>query len=508
MEAIRQGVGTDVEIEIRADSGFATPRLYEFCEGEENQLQYVIGLSRNPRLQRVVEPLLDSTRERFVEREEKQRQFDEFLYRANSWDRSRRVIVKVEVDQRGINRRFVVTNRDDLCSQSLYDHYTDREQTENFIKAFKNHLSMDRLSCHRFLANQFRLLLHALAYQMFVRLRDYLHGTPWHKARNRNLTSSCPQDRGPDPTNHSTHLGPSFLSLSRTTPLSPRLESPELQLASPSSPKKPLPTLIQAQICLKFTPPTTQTPRQPIFFANPPVTTARFRVGPLLEPFFNSGLRFLHNPGYAADSQVPLPSGSISFPRVVWESSLRSRRAAGRRRERSSFSVTPTPSIPNTTWNWRSASFPVRTMTSWRCWPFPSMTDRTVWSGAWCRLSYPLRSRLLRKQVFTGGFGQIVRRDILERAGGFSEKVWRYVLLDHEIMNRVLRHGRALYHPDLWCRTSTRRRCRSQVRWTLVERLLYHATPFSLKNWFFYDFLGPRLACRNQSHLRLRERDW
>ncbi len=91
------------------------------------------------------------------------------------------------IDHRGINRRFVVTNRDDLCSQSLYDHYTDRGQTENFIKAFKNHLSMDRLSCHRFLANQFRLLLHALAYQMFVRLRDYLHGTPWHKLEIETL---------------------------------------------------------------------------------------------------------------------------------------------------------------------------------------------------------------------------------------------------------------------------------------------------------------------------------
>ena len=177
--------GRDVEIEIRADSGFATPRLYEFCECEENKLQYVIGLSRNPRLQRVVEPLLDSTRERFLELEEKQRQFDEFLYRAHSWDRSRRVIVKVEVDQRGINRRFVVTNRDDLCSQSLSDHYTNRGQTENFIKAFKNHLSMDRLSCHRFLANQFRLLLHALAYQMFVRLRDYLHGTPGTSSKSK-----------------------------------------------------------------------------------------------------------------------------------------------------------------------------------------------------------------------------------------------------------------------------------------------------------------------------------
>lgn len=185
VKAIRQQVGQQVDIEIRADSGFATPRLYEFCE--ENKLQYVIGLSRNPRLQRIVEPLLDSTRLKFVDLEEKQRQFDEFAYRANSWDRSRRVIVKVEVDHRGINRRFVVSNRDDLSAQSLYDHYTDRGQTENFIKAFKNHLSMDRLSCHRFLANQFRLLLHALAYQMFVCLRDYLYGTPWQKLEIETL---------------------------------------------------------------------------------------------------------------------------------------------------------------------------------------------------------------------------------------------------------------------------------------------------------------------------------
>ena len=185
VKAIRTPVGHQVEIEIRADSGFATPRLYEFCE--ENKLQYVIGLSRNPRLQRMVQSLLESTQLRFDQLEEKQRQFDEFPYRAGSWDRSRRVIAKVEVDQRGINRRFVVTNRDDLSSQSLYDYYTDRGQTENFIKAFKNHLSMDRLSCHRFLANQFRLLLHALAYQMFVRLRDYLYGTPWQKLEIETL---------------------------------------------------------------------------------------------------------------------------------------------------------------------------------------------------------------------------------------------------------------------------------------------------------------------------------
>ncbi len=84
-------------------------------------------------------------------------------------------------------------------------------------------------------------------------------------------------------------------------------ESPQLQLAFPSSPEKPLPTLIQAQICLKFTPQTTQTPRQPISFANPPVTPARFRVGPLLG-FFNT--EPLHNPerrGLTLPSAQPGP---------------------------------------------------------------------------------------------------------------------------------------------------------------------------------------------------------
>ena len=57
--AIRKALPT-VEIEIRADSGFATPQLYDFCEQEG--LQYVIGLSRNPRLEGTVEPVLEQTR--------------------------------------------------------------------------------------------------------------------------------------------------------------------------------------------------------------------------------------------------------------------------------------------------------------------------------------------------------------------------------------------------------------------------------------------------------------
>lgn len=175
----------EVEIEIRADSGFATPSLYDFCE--QQRLPYEIGLSRNPRLERAVEPLLQQTRRQFEHSGEKQREFVDFPYQARTWKHARRVVAKVEVNPIGVNRRFVVTNRTDLRPGPLYDHYIERGQTENYIKAFKTHLSMDRLSCHRFWANQFRLLLHALAYQMFLILRDYLFGTPWQNLEVETL---------------------------------------------------------------------------------------------------------------------------------------------------------------------------------------------------------------------------------------------------------------------------------------------------------------------------------
>jgi hypothetical protein len=170
-----------LQIEIRADSGFATPELYEYCEKQKKTLDYVIGFKRNSRLEAEVKELVDEARENFQKEEVKQRCFTEFFYQADSWDRARRMVAKVEINELGLNRRFVVTNRTDLGAEALYDHYIQRGQTENYIKVFKNDLAMDRLSCHRFLANQFRLLLHGLAYQLFLALRDYLEGTAWSK---------------------------------------------------------------------------------------------------------------------------------------------------------------------------------------------------------------------------------------------------------------------------------------------------------------------------------------
>ena len=89
-----------------------------------------------------------------------------FGYKADSAKRSRRVVAKVEWLPRGLNQRFVVTN---LRSgpRTIYDEvYVLRGEVENRIKELKLDLMADRLSCHRFQANQFRLLLQTVAYSL------------------------------------------------------------------------------------------------------------------------------------------------------------------------------------------------------------------------------------------------------------------------------------------------------------------------------------------------------
>lgn len=117
-------------------------------------------------------------------------------------------------------------------------------------------------------------------------------------------------------------------------------------------------------------------------------------------------------------------------------------------------------------------------------------------------------SRILKNQCHTGGYGMCFATTALCRAGGYSGRLWPYVVKDHELVNRVLKVGRTVYHYDLWCRPSDRRSDRADVRWTLWERLLYHATPYAAKDWYFHEFLTPRLRRRSQFDSALRKRSW
>ena len=173
------------EIIIRGDAGFAIPDIYEFCE--EEKLGYVIGLIRNDVLQRSVDELLEQAHQKYIETGQKQKLFAETRYQAGSWDKDRRVVMKAEWLEKGPNSRFVVTN---LLHdpKELYEFYTERGGTcEVRIDELKNGLKADRLSCHRFNANQFRLFLHMAAYWIVQRLREALQKTEFASMQIQQL---------------------------------------------------------------------------------------------------------------------------------------------------------------------------------------------------------------------------------------------------------------------------------------------------------------------------------
>jgi hypothetical protein len=162
----------DVTIELRADSGFAIPALYEWCETEG--VGYTIGLGRNDRLAAAIAELQTAAEtQSAAEGGGKVRLLGETTYQAATWSHPRRVVMKAEVLAPGTNRRFVLTTRTDDPA-ACYDWYVGRGQTENWIKDLKRGCRADRLSCHRFWANQLRLLLHAAAYWLLDTLRRWL----------------------------------------------------------------------------------------------------------------------------------------------------------------------------------------------------------------------------------------------------------------------------------------------------------------------------------------------
>ncbi len=172
VQALRQR-WPGVQIELRADSGFAVPALYDYCEQEG--IAYTIGLVPNPRLAALAQDLLaDAQRQQAETGAEKVRLAGEGRYQAESWPHERRVVYKAEALAKGPNTRFVVTSHPDDEPLARYDFYVDRGEPELWIKDFKRACFADRLSCHRFLANQFRLLLHAAAYWLLDTLRRWL----------------------------------------------------------------------------------------------------------------------------------------------------------------------------------------------------------------------------------------------------------------------------------------------------------------------------------------------
>ncbi len=138
---------------------------------DSHGIGYVRGLAQNPALLRAAQPHTHAARWLFDWTGQPQRLFGTFAYAAGTWDRPRRVLVKAEHTAQGANPRFVVTNVPGDPPELYEDVYCQRGEMENRIKEQQLELFADRTSCHRFLANQFRLLLSSAAYVLLQALR-------------------------------------------------------------------------------------------------------------------------------------------------------------------------------------------------------------------------------------------------------------------------------------------------------------------------------------------------
>jgi Transposase DDE domain group 1 len=151
------------EVVFRADAAFAQPELYEALE--EREVKYAIRLPANDNLDRNITELL--TRPLGRPSYKPVVWFKSFLYQAASWKTARRVVAKVEFHCGELFPRvgFIVTNLTG-ASRAVVRFYNKRGTAEQWIKEGKQAVKMTRLSCHRFQANEVRLWLSLIAYNL------------------------------------------------------------------------------------------------------------------------------------------------------------------------------------------------------------------------------------------------------------------------------------------------------------------------------------------------------
>lgn len=173
-----------VQIIVRADSGFARESIMSWCE--EQGLDYVFGLAKNPRLIRKTAKSMKRARRRFGRTKKSARVFTSFRYRTRStWSRSRHVVAKAEYLSKGANPRFVVTTLNQAAPRYLYEQiYCARGEMENRIKEQQLGLFADRTSTARMRSNQLRLYFSSFAYVLLHYLRQVgLLGTELARAQ-------------------------------------------------------------------------------------------------------------------------------------------------------------------------------------------------------------------------------------------------------------------------------------------------------------------------------------
>ncbi len=166
-------------LRVRLDGGFASPEVLDFLDAEA--VEYVVAMASNVRVVKRSRRLMGRARRLSRASGVTEHLYGETRYAARTWTHTRRVIIKAEVVRHPgrapkNNPRFVITNLPDP-PEAVYQVYCARGDMENRLKELHQGLALDRTSCHRFLANQFRVLLTVAAYILFQTLQAHAQGT-------------------------------------------------------------------------------------------------------------------------------------------------------------------------------------------------------------------------------------------------------------------------------------------------------------------------------------------
>jgi hypothetical protein len=161
-------------VRVRLDGGFADPLLLDFLDAMG--VEYVVAMAKNAVLNRLAEPKMQEARQGSEVSGKTEHVYGETRYAAESWSAERRMIFKAEVVRAAgkepkDNPRFVVTNLQQSPRWIYEQVYCQRGEIENRLKELHYGLEIDRTSCTKFLANQFRVLMTAAAYVLMQELR-------------------------------------------------------------------------------------------------------------------------------------------------------------------------------------------------------------------------------------------------------------------------------------------------------------------------------------------------
>ena len=115
--------------------------MMNWCDKQEKPIYYIIGIARNPRLEKQADFLIKKARDQYEQSGKKQRLFSDIRYAAQSWKYKRRIIIKAEHSSKGKNPRFLVTNLM-AGSQKLYEKISGEGELKSADKSVYPSLSI------------------------------------------------------------------------------------------------------------------------------------------------------------------------------------------------------------------------------------------------------------------------------------------------------------------------------------------------------------------------------